>query len=180
MEYYFPNSQSRDGFRASNGGRTGVWAGGMGGGNHGGKSNGHILLEVEKEWNITFQIHNRVMDSELVMVEELVYGVVVIVVGRGSGRTDQRSSRGNGLGRGSIKNIISTSTSKVNRNLKLDSLVIESRGLRVIKRGGKSTGFGLIYDYGKNAKKYEPKYRLVRNGLDTKIEKSKNQMERKN
>jgi len=45
---------------------------------------GHILLEVEREWNITFQIHNRIMDSELVMVDELVYGVVaggvVIVV----------------------------------------------------------------------------------------------------
>ncbi|KAH0776140.1 hypothetical protein KY290_007551 [Solanum tuberosum] len=137
MEYYFPNSQSCDGFRASNGGRTGVWGGCRGGGNRG---------------------------------------------GRGSGRTDQRSSRGNGLGRGSIENILSTS--KVDRNLKLDSLVIGSRVLGVITRThfrrGKSTGFGLIYDYGKNAKKYEPKYRLVRNGLDTKIEKSKNQMERKN
>jgi hypothetical protein len=28
--------------------------------------------------------------------------------------------------------------------------------------GGKSTGFGLIYDSVENAKKYEPKYRLVR------------------
>ncbi|KAI3773078.1 hypothetical protein L6452_04276 [Arctium lappa] len=47
--------------------------------------------------------------------------------------------------------------------------------------GGKSTGFGLIYDSVENAKKYEPKYRLVRNGLDTKIEKSRKQMkERKN
>ncbi|KVH93593.1 hypothetical protein Ccrd_004356 [Cynara cardunculus var. scolymus] len=47
--------------------------------------------------------------------------------------------------------------------------------------GGKSTGFGLIYDSVEIAKKYEPKYRLVRNGLDTKIEKSRKQMkERKN
>uniref|UniRef100_A0A803PYW1 40S ribosomal protein S24 n=1 Tax=Cannabis sativa TaxID=3483 RepID=A0A803PYW1_CANSA len=47
--------------------------------------------------------------------------------------------------------------------------------------GGKSTGFGLIYDSVENAKKFEPKYRLVRNGLDTKIEKSRKQMkERKN
>ncbi|KAK6141337.1 hypothetical protein DH2020_024916 [Rehmannia glutinosa] len=47
--------------------------------------------------------------------------------------------------------------------------------------GGKSTGFGLIYDSVENAKKYEPKYRLIRNGLDTKIEKSRKQMkERKN
>jgi len=28
--------------------------------------------------------------------------------------------------------------------------------------GGKSTGFGLIYDTMENAKKYEPKYRLIR------------------
>ncbi|VFQ68577.1 unnamed protein product [Cuscuta campestris] len=31
--------------------------------------------------------------------------------------------------------------------------------------GGKSTGFGLIYDSVENAKKYEPKYRLIRNVL---------------
>ncbi|KAF8394400.1 hypothetical protein HHK36_020608 [Tetracentron sinense] len=47
--------------------------------------------------------------------------------------------------------------------------------------GGKSTGFGLVYDSVENAKKYEPKYRLIRNGLDTKVEKSRKQMkERKN
>lgn len=28
--------------------------------------------------------------------------------------------------------------------------------------GGKSTGFGLIYDSVENAKKFEPKYRLIR------------------
>uniref|UniRef100_A0A5B7ASM5 Putative 40S ribosomal protein S24-1-like n=1 Tax=Davidia involucrata TaxID=16924 RepID=A0A5B7ASM5_DAVIN len=42
-------------------------------------------------------------------------------------------------------------------------------------------GFGLIYDSVENAKKYEPKYRLIRNGLDTKVEKSRKQLkERKN
>ncbi|KAL3591352.1 hypothetical protein D5086_009992 [Populus alba] len=47
--------------------------------------------------------------------------------------------------------------------------------------GGKSTGFGLIYDTVDNAKKYEPKYRLIRNGLATKVEKSRKQLkERKN
>ncbi|KAJ8641701.1 hypothetical protein MRB53_018395 [Persea americana] len=47
--------------------------------------------------------------------------------------------------------------------------------------GGKSTGFGLIYDSVENAKKFEPKYRLIRNGLATKVEKSRKQMkERKN
>ncbi|TQD80205.1 hypothetical protein C1H46_034259 [Malus baccata] len=43
------------------------------------------------------------------------------------------------------------------------------------------TGFGLIYESVENAKKYEPKYRLIRNGLDTKVEKSRKQLkERKN
>ncbi|XP_038880383.1 40S ribosomal protein S24-1-like [Benincasa hispida] len=47
--------------------------------------------------------------------------------------------------------------------------------------GGKSTGSILIYDSVENAKKYEPKYRLIMNGLDTKVEKSRKQMkERKN
>ncbi|KAL5211263.1 hypothetical protein ABZP36_022110 [Zizania latifolia] len=47
--------------------------------------------------------------------------------------------------------------------------------------GGKTTGFGLIYDNLEAAKKYEPKYRLIRNGLATKVEKSRKQMkERKN
>ncbi|KAF5481939.1 hypothetical protein F2P56_002549 [Juglans regia] len=47
--------------------------------------------------------------------------------------------------------------------------------------GGKSTDFWLIYDSVEKAKKYEPKYRLIKNGLDTKVEKSKKQLnERKN
>ncbi|KAH6826665.1 Ribosomal protein S24e family protein [Perilla frutescens var. hirtella] len=48
---------------------------------------------------------------------------------------------------------------------------------------GKSTGFGFVYDSVENAKKFEPKYRLIRNGFDTKdkVEKSRKQMkERKN
>lgn len=47
--------------------------------------------------------------------------------------------------------------------------------------GGKSTGFCLIYDNVTAAKKIEPKFRLVRNKLATKVEKSRKQMkERKN
>uniref|UniRef100_A0ACD5VYX1 Uncharacterized protein n=2 Tax=Avena sativa TaxID=4498 RepID=A0ACD5VYX1_AVESA len=47
--------------------------------------------------------------------------------------------------------------------------------------GGKSTGFGLIYDNLDAAKKFEPKYRLIRNGLATKAGKSRKQIkERKN
>merc|ERR1712127_1031097 len=47
--------------------------------------------------------------------------------------------------------------------------------------GGKSTGFGLIYDSLDAAKKFEPKYRLVRNGLDKAKTGSRKQLkERKN
>jgi small subunit ribosomal protein S24e len=54
-------------------------------------------------------------------------------------------------------------------------------GFRTQFGGGKSTGFGLIYDSVDAAKKFEPKYRLIRNGLATKVEKSRKQMkERRN
>jgi small subunit ribosomal protein S24e len=54
-------------------------------------------------------------------------------------------------------------------------------GLKTQFGGGKSTGFGLIYDNVDMAKKFEPKYRLIRNGLATKVEKSRKQRkERKN
>jgi len=47
--------------------------------------------------------------------------------------------------------------------------------------GGKSTGFGLIYDTVTAAKKFEPKYRLIRNGLSVKVPSSRKQKkERKN
>ncbi|XP_056697615.1 40S ribosomal protein S24-1-like [Spinacia oleracea] len=45
--------------------------------------------------------------------------------------------------------------------------------------GGKSIEFGLIYDSVDNAKKFEPKYSLIRNGLATKIEKSRKQMKKR-
>lgn len=38
-------------------------------------------------------------------------------------------------------------------------------GFRIQFGGGKSTGFGLIYDDLDSAMKFEPRYRLVRNGL---------------
>merc|ERR1711974_446064 len=41
--------------------------------------------------------------------------------------------------------------------------------------GGKSSGFGLIYDTIANARCYEPRYRLMRQGLATKIESSRKQ-----
>ncbi|EFJ28032.1 hypothetical protein SELMODRAFT_227903 [Selaginella moellendorffii] len=54
-------------------------------------------------------------------------------------------------------------------------------GMRTKFGGGKSSGFGLIYDSVEAAKKFEPKYRLVRNGLATREQKSRKQLkERKN
>ncbi|XP_048323792.2 small ribosomal subunit protein eS24z [Ziziphus jujuba] len=54
-------------------------------------------------------------------------------------------------------------------------------GFRTKFGGGKSTGFGLIYDSIEHAKRYEPKHRLNRNGLAPKIEKPRKQLkERKN
>eukprot|EP00877_Chromochloris_zofingiensis_P008574 jgi/Chrzof1/3970/Cz13g15140.t1 len=54
-------------------------------------------------------------------------------------------------------------------------------GFRTQFGGGKSTGFGLIYDSSEAAKRFEPKYRLIRQGLATKVEKSRKQLkERKN
>mmetsp|Transcript_12173 Transcript_12173/g.18132 ORF Transcript_12173/g.18132 Transcript_12173/m.18132 type:complete len:130 (+) Transcript_12173:31-420(+) len=47
--------------------------------------------------------------------------------------------------------------------------------------GGKTTGFGLIYDNLEACRLYEPKYRLVRQGLATKADSSRKQIkERKN
>jgi len=62
-----------------------------------------------------------------------------------------------------------------------DAQTIFVFGFRTQFGGGKSTGFGLIYDSVDSVKKYEPKYRLIRNGLATKVEKSRKQIkERKN
>lgn len=44
-------------------------------------------------------------------------------------------------------------------------------GFRTQFGGGKSTGFGLIYDSSEALKKFEPRYRLVRYGFAEKIEK---------
>jgi len=54
-------------------------------------------------------------------------------------------------------------------------------GFRTQFGGGKSSGFGLIYDNLLVAKKFEPKYRLIRQGLDSKIATTRKQRkERKN
>ncbi|KYQ91231.1 40S ribosomal protein S24 [Tieghemostelium lacteum] len=45
--------------------------------------------------------------------------------------------------------------------------------------GGKTTGFGLIYDTLEIAKKFEPKYRLARAGLYTRPQTSRKQRKEK-
>ncbi|CAH0522185.1 unnamed protein product [Peronospora belbahrii] len=42
--------------------------------------------------------------------------------------------------------------------------------------GGKSSGFGLVYDTVNDAKRFEPKYRLIRQGLVEKVETSRKQI----
>jgi small subunit ribosomal protein S24e len=54
-------------------------------------------------------------------------------------------------------------------------------GFRTLFGGGKSIGFGLIYDSLEAAKKLEPKYRLIRHGLGKRTEMGRKQRkERKN
>ncbi|CCJ30449.1 unnamed protein product [Pneumocystis jirovecii] len=55
-------------------------------------------------------------------------------------------------------------------------------GLRTQFGGGKSTGFALIYDSVEMMRKFEPKYRLIRIGLEEKTERSSRQQrkQRKN
>ncbi|KAA8914440.1 hypothetical protein TRICI_002883 [Trichomonascus ciferrii] len=44
-------------------------------------------------------------------------------------------------------------------------------GMRTQFGGGKSTGFGLVYDSNEALKKFEPRYRLVRYGMAEKVDK---------
>ncbi|MCJ1331996.1 hypothetical protein MMC10_008688 [Thelotrema lepadinum] len=55
-------------------------------------------------------------------------------------------------------------------------------GFRTAFGGGKSTGFALLYDSVEALKKFEPRYRLVRIGVASKIEKPSRQQrkQRKN
>jgi small subunit ribosomal protein S24e len=55
-------------------------------------------------------------------------------------------------------------------------------GLRTKFGGGVSTGFGLVYDDEDAQRKFEPRYRLVRNGMAAKVEKPSRKLrkERKN
>jgi len=62
-----------------------------------------------------------------------------------------------------------------------DEKCVSLFGFRTAFGGGKSTGFGLIYDSIEAFSKFEPKHRLIRAGLKTAVQKSrKNIKEKKN
>ncbi|KAJ3258650.1 ribosomal 40S subunit protein S24B [Boothiomyces macroporosus] len=71
-----------------------------------------------------------------------------------------------------------------NRLLQRRQMIIDNVfvfGFRTAFGGGKSTGFALIYDTLDAAKKFEPKYRLIRHGLgEKKSVSSKQRKEKKN
>ncbi|KAH8120380.1 ribosomal protein L23/L15e core domain-containing protein [Phellopilus nigrolimitatus] len=78
------------------------------------------------------------------------------------------------------------SKSELNEKLatiyKSDKTRVVTFGFRTHFGGGRSTGFALVYDDEASQKKFEPRYRLVRSGLATKIEKASRKLrkERKN
>lgn len=51
-------------------------------------------------------------------------------------------------------------------------------GLKTHFGGGKTTGFALVYDDAEALKKFEPRYRQIRYGLATKVEKTNRQQRR--
>ncbi|EMR10173.1 hypothetical protein PNEG_01447 [Pneumocystis murina B123] len=65
---------------------------------------------------------------------------------------------------------------------KTDKNTVQVFGLRTQFGGGKSTGFALIYDSFELMKRFEPKYRLVRIGLEEKVDRTSRQQrkQRKN
>jgi len=71
---------------------------------------------------------------------------------------------------------------KLAKMYKASKDVVVVFGFRTHFGGGRSTGFGLIYDDGEKQKKFEPRYRLVRAGLSPKVEKPSRKLrkERKN
>merc|ERR1712121_87510 len=71
---------------------------------------------------------------------------------------------------------------KLAKAYNVTSDVIFAFGFRTHFGGGKTTGFALIYDNVDKAKKFEPKHRLVRQGLVEEKKKSgrKQRKERKN
>ncbi|KAG4082911.1 ribosomal protein L23/L15e core domain-containing protein [Neocallimastix lanati (nom. inval.)] len=68
---------------------------------------------------------------------------------------------------------------KLSKMYKTDKENIFVFGFRTHFGGGKSTGYALIYDNIEAAKKFEPKYRLVRQGLVEKVQQSRKQIKEK-
>jgi small subunit ribosomal protein S24e len=64
---------------------------------------------------------------------------------------------------------------KLAATYKADKDAVSVFGFRTQYGGGKSTGFGLVYNSAADAKKFEPAYRLVRYGLAEKVEKPSRQ-----
>ncbi|KAM3584401.1 ribosomal 40S subunit protein S24B [Umbelopsis sp. WA50703] len=70
---------------------------------------------------------------------------------------------------------------KIAKMYKAEKDVVFCFGYKTQFGGGKTTGFALIYDSLESAKKFEPKYRLVRHGLaDGSRTARKQRKERKN
>ncbi|KAF2232642.1 37S ribosomal protein S24, partial [Viridothelium virens] len=71
---------------------------------------------------------------------------------------------------------------KLSELYKISKDQVQVFGFRTQYGGGKSTGFGLIYESVESMKKFEPQYRLVRVGMATKAEKASRQQrkQRKN
>ena len=60
-----------------------------------------------------------------------------------------------------------------------DNACVSLFGFRTQFGGGKSTGFGLIYDNIDAMKKFEPKHRVIRAGLKQKVTQSRKQIKEK-
>ncbi|KAG9050350.1 ribosomal protein S24A [Tulasnella sp. UAMH 9824] len=71
---------------------------------------------------------------------------------------------------------------KLAEKFKTDKDRVVVFGFRTAFGGGRSTGFALIYDNEEAQKRFEPKYRLIRDGLAKKVERPTRKLrkERKN
>lgn len=68
---------------------------------------------------------------------------------------------------------------KLAKIYKADAANVFVHSFKTAFGGGRSSGFGLIYDTPEAAKKYEPKFRLARNGLYTKPTTTRKQRKEK-
>eukprot|EP00296_Roombia_truncata_P009110 JP447668.1.p2 GENE.JP447668.1~~JP447668.1.p2 ORF type:complete len:144 (+),score=70.73 JP447668.1:37-468(+) len=72
-------------------------------------------------------------------------------------------------------------TEKIAKIYKADEQLVSVFGFKTAFGGGRTTGFGLVYDNLNSIKAFEPNYRLVRKGLKEAVKTSRKQRkERKN